>query len=196
MDVPLHEGFPVAPRSKRDIRDAAIHARRILKLPEGRLNIPKLLDDLTEYGLYYDVFDATSAPVPANVEACFVPEDMTIYIRDSVFEQMARGGQRAVFTIGHELGHALLAHRRTYNRQLVTTVPRYCNSEWQANIFSAEFTMPLDQIHKHCLRTAEAIAGFFGVSTAAARVRLEELAAKGELYEKPRGSCYLGAHQR
>jgi len=44
MDVPLHEGFPVAPRSKRDIRDAAIHARRILKLPEGRLNIPKLLD--------------------------------------------------------------------------------------------------------------------------------------------------------
>jgi len=181
MDVPLSQGFPVAPRSRADIRGAAVHARRVLELPDGRLNIPKLLDGLTEYTIYYDVFDRASAPVPHEVEACYVPEDRTIYIRDHIFKQMAEGGQRAVFTIGHELGHALLGHRRTFNRQPVNTFPAYSNSEWQANLFGAEFTMALEQIQRYCLFNAEAIARHFGVSPAAARVRLDDLRQKGDL---------------
>jgi hypothetical protein len=185
MDIPLHEGFPVAAASRRHIRDVAIHARSVLGLPEGRINIPRLLDDLTQRGLYYDVFDRHSAPVPSAVEACYIPEDRTIYIRDSVFEQMCRGGQRAVFTLGHELGHALLAHRRTQNRQSVAAFPVYCNSEWQANCFSAEFTMPLEEIRKHNLITAEGLARHSGVSPAAARIRLQDLEGRGELKKKP-----------
>jgi hypothetical protein len=186
MEVPMHEGFPVAPRSRQEIRDAAVHARRILKLPQGRLAIPKILDKLSaEFGVHYDVFDKSTAPVPPEVEACYVPEDFTIYIRDSVFDEMASGGARAVFTFGHEMGHALLGHRRTYNRQLVATVPRYCNSEWQANAFAAEFTMPTDQIWQYNLQTAEAITRYFGVSPAAARIRVEDLSRKGELTKQP-----------
>ena len=181
MDVPLSQGFPVAPRSRADIRATAVNARRVLGLPDGRINIPKLLDGLTDYTIYYDVFDRTSAPVPPEVEACYVPEDRTIYIRDRVFDQMVEGGQRAVFTIGHELGHALLGHRRTFNRQPASSVPVYSNSEWQANLFGAEFTMPLEQIKRKCLYTAESIARAFGTSPAAARVRLEDLANKREL---------------
>lgn len=181
MDMPLHEGFPVAPRKRTDIRAIAQNARDVLQLPSGKLNSPRLLDVLSaEFGVHYDIFDRESAPVPMAVEACYVPEDMTIYIRDSVFDQMAKGGQRAVFTIGHELGHAVLAHRRTYNRQ-VNEVPVYCNSEWQANTFAAEFTMPLKEIRLRALRTAEAISNFFGVSPAAAATRLADLRRKGEL---------------
>ncbi|MBS3018700.1 hypothetical protein DJFAAGMI_01432 [Comamonas sp. PE63] len=181
MDMPLHEGFPVAPRKRVDIRELAQHVRNVLQLPSGRLNSPRLLDTLSaHFGVHYDIFDKQSAPVPMEVEACYVPEDMTIYIRDSIFDQMARGGQRAVFTIGHELGHAVLAHRRTYNRQLKDT-PIYCNSEWQANTFAAEFTMPLLEIQKRSLRTPEAISTFFGVSPAAATTRLTDLRKKGEL---------------
>lgn len=181
MDMPLHEGFPVAPRKRVDIRELAQHVRTVLQLPSGRLNSPRLLDTLSaHFGVHYDIFDKQSAPVPMEVEACYVPEDMTIYIRDSIFDQMARGGQRAVFTIGHELGHAVLAHRRTYNRQLKDT-PIYCNSEWQANTFAAEFTMPLLEIQKRSLRTPEAISTFFGVSPAAATTRLTDLRKKGEL---------------
>lgn len=119
------------------------------------------------------------------MEACWIPEERTLYIRDSVFDQMCRGGQRAVFTVGHELGHAVLAHRRTYNRQSAATLPIYCNSEWQANCFAAEFTMPLAQIIAYLLSTAASIATQFGVSLAAATVRLQDLTKKDELKKKP-----------
>lgn len=178
MDMPMHEGFAVAPRSVTDIRALALNARMVLGLDAGRINIPRLLDMLTEYGIHYDVFDRQSAPVPDSVEACYVPEERTMYIRDTVYRQMCGGGQRAVFTFGHELGHALLAHRRTYNRQS-GNVPIYCNSEWQANSFAAEFTMPLDQIQQLGLDTPERIAAHFGVSGAAARSRIKNLLAKG-----------------
>jgi hypothetical protein len=182
MADPLHEGFPVAPRSRKAIRAAAQHARNVLKLPSGRLNILRMLDVLSaEYGIHYDVFDNDSAPVPKQVEACFVPEDMTIYIRDTVFQEMATGGQRAVFTIGHEMGHALLAHRRTYNRQASGTLPAHSNSEWQANTFAAEFTMDLLDIKAKNLRTAQAVSDYFGVSPAAARIRIGDLLKRGEL---------------
>ena len=174
MYTSAHEGYPVAPRSRRDIEAAALHARRVLGLPDGRIDIPKLLDQLTQYGIQYDVFDSHSSPLPREVEACYCPSDQTLYIRDSVYAQMVRGGQRAIFTFGHELGHAVLAHRQGFNRQ-VSSVPKYCNSEWQANVFAAEFTMPKDQIKRYALRTPEAIAGFFGVSLAAARVRHNEV---------------------
>lgn len=185
MEVPLHEGFPVAPLSRARIREAAIHARRVLKLGDGRIDLPRLLDVLSEYGIHYDVFDAASAPVPREVEACWVPEDRTLYIRDSVFEQMCCGGQRAVFTVGHELGHALLAHRRTLNRQTVADVPIYCNSEWQANFFSAEFTMPLEEILRYDLNTATKVSAHFGVSPKAAGIRLGDLTQKNEPKKKP-----------
>lgn len=185
MTTSLHEGFPVAPSSRLKIRAAAQHTRKVLGLPPGRINIPRLLDDLTRYCIYYDVFDQSSCPVPREVEACYVPEERTLYIRDTVYAEMERGGMRAVFTLGHELGHALLAHRRTLNRQSIAGVPVYSQSEWQANVFSAEFTMPLNEIIQNGLTTPELIANFFGVSPAAARIRLNDLDQKGELRKKP-----------
>jgi hypothetical protein len=181
MDMPLHQGFPVAPRSRVDIRHAAVNARNVLDLPEGRIAITMLLDKLTLFGIHYDVLDSTDWPEAREVEACYYPEERTLYIRDSIYREMAKGGQRAVFTFGHELGHAVLAHRRAANRQSVASVPTYAQSEWQANFFSAEFTMPLDQIKRRALLNPEAIAAFFGVSLAAARVRYVELRKKGEL---------------
>jgi len=181
MDMPLHEGFPVAPRKRIDIRAIAQSACAELQLPPGKLDWQPLLDKLSsEYGIHYDIFDKSSSPVPMEVEACFVPGQMTIYIRDSVFKQIAQGGQRASFTMGHELGHVLLAHQRTQNR-LTRDVPIYCHSEWQANTFAAEFTMPLDDIHRRTLRTAAALSDFFGVSPAAATTRLTDLRKRGEL---------------
>jgi hypothetical protein len=179
--MPIHEGFPVAPRSRIDIRAAAVHARQVLALPPGRIDIPLLLDRLTQFGIYYDVFDRNAEHVPKEVEACYYPEDRTLYIRDTVYQEMVSGGQRSVFTFGHELGHAVLAHRRGFNRQSVTTVPRYSQSEWQANFFAAEFTMPLDQIKERVLFSPEAISRIFGVSFAAARVRFDELRNRREI---------------
>jgi len=174
-------GFLVVGRSRNQIRNSALHARKVLQLPEGRIDIPRLLDRLSLYGLHYDVFDDASSPFPQGVEACFVPEDMTIYIRDSIFFEMSSGGQRAVFTFGHELGHALLAHRHLYNRAPNRPFAAYANSEWQANTFAAEFTMPIDEMLRHNLASAIRIATFFGVSMAAAEVRLRDLTQRREI---------------
>lgn len=180
-DMPLHEGFPVAARSRRDIRDAAVHTRRVLAIPDGRINIPRLLDELGEFGIYYDIFDSHSSPVPTSVEACYYPEARTMYIRDKIYQEMVIGGQRAVFTFGHELGHAVLAHRRGAFNRLTAQVPLYCQSEWQANTFAAEFTMPLEEITRRCLKSPDRIAERFGVSLAAANIRHQDLVKRGEL---------------
>lgn len=185
MDMPLHEGYAVAAQSRTDIRAAALHARNVLGLRSGRLDISNLLDRLTEFGLYYDVFDRDTSPVPIEVEAYYVPEDRTIYIRDSVHKEMCNGGQRAVFTLGHELGHALLAHRHTYNRKSAKDLPAYCNSEWQANTFAAEFTMPIDQIKAHGLNAPKLISNHFGVSMAAASIRQKTLMSGGGQRKNP-----------
>lgn len=171
--------------SRVRIREGAVHARGVLGLPEGRIDLARLLDELSAYGIHYDVFDTATAPVPPEVEACWVPEDGTLWLRDTVYDQIAKGGRRAVFTVGHELGHAVLAHRRTLNRQSSADVKIYCNSEWQANLFSAEFTMPLAEILKYRLFSPREVADRFGVSLVAAEVRLADLRKKGELKEKP-----------
>lgn len=177
-EMPLHDGFAVAPRRRLDIREIALNARRVLGLPDGRIDIPRLLDRLTEFGINYDVLEPCA--MPNGVEACYYPEDRTMYIRTSVYAQMVSGGSRATFTFGHELGHAVLGHQRGFNRQ-AREVPVYSQSEWQANTFAAEFSMPIEQIRRRGLLTSQAIAQFFGVSPAAANIRLEDLSRRGEL---------------
>lgn len=175
MHQQMHEGFSVPPLRKQAIVNAAQHARKVLALPDGAIDAGRLLDQLTVFGIYYDVLDRAVDFMPAGVEACYLPEDRTIYIRDAVHAQMCRPGTRAQFTLGHELGHAVLAHRRTFNRQ-AANVPIYCNSEWQANTFAAEFLMPVELVKKHQLSCAADIADYFGVSQAAARNRWESIA--------------------
>jgi hypothetical protein len=182
----LQDGFPVPPRRKVDIRAAALNARRVLGIPPGRIDIPRLLDRLSaEYGIHYDVVDDHSDILPRGLEACYVPEDRTLYIASSIYREMCTGGQRAVFTLGHELGHIVLAHRRTLNRMNGAPLKVYCNSEWQANVFGAEFTMPLDQIQDGRLFTIEQLIAHFGVSRQAARVRMEDLQIGNLLKKKP-----------
>ncbi|MFZ4289000.1 ImmA/IrrE family metallo-endopeptidase [Variovorax sp. HJSM1_2] len=174
----LQEGFRVAPQSTLKIRQIAWNTRQALGLPEGRIDVPKLLEGLHRYGIVVDVFDQASAPVGQGIEACWVPETSTLYIHEAVYADAVRGGPRATFTITHELGHILLAHRRTINREVPGgSYPKYENSEWQANTYAAEFSMPLVIIQRLNLWSARALAHHFGVSVQAAEIRLEKLKA-------------------
>ena len=112
----VREGVLVKGLSRAAIRVQALHARRVLQLGSGRIDAEPLLERMFEYGVIVDVFDHSSAPVPSNVEACWVPGDNTLYIRDSVYAEMCRGDPRSIFTLGHELGHIILAHQQPLNR--------------------------------------------------------------------------------
>jgi hypothetical protein len=158
----------------------------VLGLGRGKIDIPRLLDRLSaQFGIHYDVVDDRSDVLPRGVEACYIPEDRTLYIASSIYKEMCQGGQRAVFTLGHELGHIILAHRRTLNRRNGEALKIFSNSEWQANRFGAEFTMPLEEIVADGLLTEQQLVNRFGVSGHAARVRIEDLTVEGLLRKRP-----------
>lgn len=174
----LQTGFRVAPQSTEKIRQVALNTRQALELPDGRINLPQFLERLHIFGIVVDVFDAESAPVDQSIEACWVPEQATLYLRDHVYADACKGGTRATFTISHELGHIVLAHKRTINREHATSIPVFQNSEWQANTFASEFSMPITSIQSLGLTTPQKVANFFGVSLQAAAIRLEKLEKK------------------
>lgn len=177
-------GFRVAGRRITDIRVSADNVRRVLEIggaPQD-LNIGLFLDRLSvKYSITYDVLEPDEMPHP-DVEACWDPESITMYIRSDVFEKACWDDPRARFTVIHELGHGLLGHRRTINRTGVERSPEvYEDSEWQANQFAAEFLMPLGIIQSLGLNTARKIEMHFNVSSPAAIRREKQLAKRGEL---------------
>jgi len=172
----LHSGFRVSPQSKGKIKTIAQNARAALSIPTGPLNAEQLLERLHIYGIVVDVFDKASAPVPPEVEACWVPYSRTLFIRDTVYEGICNGEPRGRFTVAHELGHILLAHQVTVNRELSSSnMKTYENSEWQANTFASEFLMPEAEMFQKNLRTAQAVAENFKVSLQAAEIRVKNV---------------------
>lgn len=172
----LHSGFRVSPQSTNKIRAIAQNARAALNIPPGPLHAEQLLERLHTYGIVVDVFDKVSAPVPPEVEACWVPSIKTLYIRDTVYQDICCGEPRGRFTVAHELGHIILAHQITVNRESSTTeMKKYENSEWQANTFASEFLMPEIEIRRQNLLSATAVAAHFKVSQQAAEIRVRNV---------------------
>lgn len=172
----LQSGFRVNPLKKTTIMTFAQNARAAMNIPPGAFDAEHFLESLVEYGIVYDVFDKADALVPSEVEACWVPINRTLYIRDTVYDSICMGAARGRFTVAHELGHILLAHQPTVNREVAgTVIPHYANSEWQANTFASAFLMPEAEIQERNIKSATAIAAHFKVSASAAEIRARTL---------------------
>lgn len=179
-----HSGFRVSGLRVEEIRFAADRVRAILEIGDAPQNVKiyRLLDLLSvKYGITFDVLDPDEMP-HLGVEGCWEPESMTMYFRSDVFKNACLGKHRPRFTVMHELGHALLGHRRTINRAADYPPPKHFeDSEWQANQFAAEFLMPLEVIRQLHLTSPEEISGHFNVSLQAAKNRVKQLARRGEM---------------
>lgn len=174
-------GHIVSPRSVINIREAAAGVRKVLNLPEGGVPLPGFLESLSEFGITVDVIDDEDFTLMmAGVEAMCVPETATIALTTSTYKAARRNDPRTRFTIFHELGHFVLQHTKALGRRSVEA-KRYIDSEWQADQFSAEITMPLDVIRNRRLLTPSAVSNFFGVSQPAATFRLQQLRRKNEI---------------
>jgi hypothetical protein len=173
-------GFRVSPRSIAAIREAACRARTALEFC-WPTDIGRFLERLTGYSITLDVV-SDYGTLPRGVEACWVPETLTLCLTNSVYEAACKNDPRALFTVFHEMGHALLGHRRTLNREIPgREIKTYEDSEWQANQFAAEFLMPLDEIRRYSLWTEGKLMSRFGVSMDAARIRLGRLRRTGDI---------------
>lgn len=173
-------GYRVAPRNIIGIRERALSVRKTLvKKDEPFFRMARFIEQLHEYGIIYDVVEADE--LPKGIEACCVPEFRSITFSAETYGKACEDDPRARFTIIHELGHILLTHTRTFNRENKENIAAFEDSEWQANQFAAEFLMPFDHMALNGLTTANEIMLTYHVSAPAAERRVSQLDKRGEL---------------
>lgn len=163
-----------------EIRKVAIKIRSILTVcgapAAGRLDIIKVLDIFLPSILpnfECEIVEDTS--LNGDLARTY-PDKQLIQVAKSTYDAARNGDGQSIFTIAHEIGHLFL-HRNisTYARAASVKAPpiTYCDSEWQADTFAAEFLMPYNE----CLlcNSAFEIKSKFGVSNAAALYRFSKL---------------------
>lgn len=176
------QGFKVPGRTIVGIRQAAASVRTVLGVSGAVFDAERTLEALTRHGVTLDVVEDSDRELPRGVEACWVPDIVTLIIKDSVYRGACRRDPRALFTVAHEFGHLALAHRRgAFNRDTSVRCEIWEDSEWQANQFAAEFLMPLNLIRQAGASSATQIAQMFGVSGQAAETRFNKLRGRGEV---------------
>lgn len=174
-------GYMVSPLSTLAIRDIALYVREQLGLTREAVDLELFLEQLTEFGITIDIVDDEDMPgFSFHSEACCVPETRTIYLTEETYLKACKNDPRTRFTIFHELGHLILGHSKELHRaNLPSEVKPYQDSEWQADQFSAEVTMPINVIYDLKLYSSDAIKKQFGVSEQAAKRRYEQLTKNG-----------------
>lgn len=176
------QGFKVPGRKIVDIRLAAARVRALFGISGCAFNAERTLEALSTFGVTLDVVEDDDPELPRGVEACWVPDSVTLIVKASVYRAACRREPRALFTIAHEIGHLALAHRRAaFSRGVATTCEIWEDSEWQANTFAAEFLMPIDLLKQAKVASATQIEAMFGVSAQAAETRFNKLRARGEI---------------
>ncbi|WP_418131527.1 ImmA/IrrE family metallo-endopeptidase [Variovorax sp. 278MFTsu5.1] len=174
-------GHIVAPRGIAAIREIAVDARQVLDLGDAPVSMPHFLDSLSLFGVTVDVIeDEDLMLMMAGVEAVCVPESATINLTPATYEAARRNDPRTRFTIFHELGHFVLQHSKALARHNYVAKP-FIDSEWQADQFSAEMTMPLEVMLRLDLLTPTKVAQFFQTSLPAAITRVNQLRKFGAI---------------
>jgi hypothetical protein len=173
-------GYLVPPIGVEGIRERALGVRSVLNLPDTPVDMAVFLESLVGWGITLDVVEDYDM---LGSEAYCVPETATIYLSNTTYAKACANDPRTRFTIFHELGHLILAHRRELHRgqNLQNGIKPYLDSEWQADQFSAEALMPLDVIIRYGLSSPDEIQKQFGVSEPAAQRRYDQLKKRGDI---------------
>lgn len=149
------KGYPVAPKSVREIRFITRKLREMLGI--NHLKSCPIMSIFELFGIYAPFAEYSleivedNDPVLGNRLAATFPESKTIRVKNCVYEKACQGDGQARFTMTHELGHLLLGHKLdvSFARRLTNaneSVPPYRDSEWQADAFAGEFLMPKDVV--------------------------------------------------
>lgn len=165
------------PGSFRDIEQLG-QTLRGLTFPKGArgLAVRRALEDMV--GTLGGTIDVTNDPDELERDSGSLvienEDDFTIWL--SPYTSPLRDN----FTIAHEIGHLFLHYDSKSQGTRPVVFRRYGNDrrELQANRFAAALLMPEDQFrrkHKDLNGDRFSLAGFFGVSESAVRVRAESL---------------------
>ncbi len=123
-----------------------------------------------------------------EAEAQWDSQGKRLLIPEAVFERADRGEGRALMTVAHEVGHALLGHEGTLDRgpsggRAERFSPRLRSMEYQARRYAAAFLIP-DTPAVRALDATE-LSKRYRVSMSAAIVRHSELRSGENAWVSP-----------
>lgn len=167
------QGIRVFPRSTNDIRAIALSFSALFNF--GNFPIVQFLELIMPRLNNNFTLEIVEDSKMGNKHGLTFPDEDTIRIKESVYNNACQGNGRDRYTLAHELGHLLLHKNvsiifaKTDNNKILP----YEDSEWQADTFAAELLMPFEQA-KNC-HSPEEIAKTFNVSREAAEVRWNKI---------------------
>lgn len=161
------DDLQVDPLSRNKITECSYLLRTLF----GYENIPRFpIKHLEKYIIeYLDPLFYLAAETKEEMgirEGFTIPKKHRIYLREDVYEDLEKDDTRAAFTLAHEFGHYILHAKSTFDITMQKNVPIYYSSEWQANVFAADFLMPPHLLNK--TMSPQDISVIFGVSLKAA----------------------------
>jgi Zn-dependent peptidase ImmA (M78 family) len=168
-------------RTDEDYERLATQARANLKIADQlRLTGSQLLDAAKERDLIGD-YVVLPDSLMANAGGHFDPERRVICITETVWAGSNSGVPRCLYTVAHELSHALLGHTKSRNRSHVRSAseiaaPPIARDERAAERLAAALLAPFCLAEFSLETTTGEIADRFGLSPSAAAIRREEFA--------------------
>lgn len=163
-------------RSVDTIRWAAQTARDALGYEDiARVQAEHLIECALPQLLPSFVYDIQPIMKMGENHGLAYPDKDCIVLREDVYFGARSGNGRDLFTIAHEVGHLVLHQSENLVQRYGRGDPAlFCQPEWQADTFAAEFLMDLRKIRPG--DTPHLIARRFGVSITAAQRRVRFLA--------------------
>lgn len=162
--------YKVKPLSRKKIREIAKKIRKICGIQDNQ-EFPVII--FLEFVL--EKFDYTYDICPKSElkseYAKTIPSQKILKIRQDVYERAINRVPRDIFTIAHEIGHAIL-HDDIQEIALARNdeeIKAYENPEWQANTFAGELIAPSDTVRGLDI---EEIANIYNCSLQVAEIQL------------------------
>lgn len=151
--------YEVKPKSKSQIAQYANYVRHQFNMQDPYVNIvrlveilfPKFIPDYNFRVVNDEDSDVDMRGVLAYTEA--KDGKITVYVRESIYDEALQDKGRARFTLAHECGHVLMhcnenviLKRIEKFDKLSISIINERNPEWQADQFAAELLAPLSMI--------------------------------------------------
>jgi hypothetical protein len=170
-------GVRVSPRNLDQIRATALAARRVLRITKVRIDMIDLLENrLRSIGIHYHLVDTSRIPGDA---ARAIPEEGKLLLTADAYNAIHDKDPNHQLLVPHELGHFALRHSATFSRVISQELHMGLeDSEVQADLFSHEFTMPIEAVQEFC-NSIEMIQKVFNVPAKDAKIRADKFRVEG-----------------
>ena len=142
----MESTYKAEPLSRKTIREITKCLRNLCGVEEHQeFPVVRFMEFLLEkVGYTYEICAEEELP---RDYARTIPAEKILHVRQDVYIEAVNGNARHIFTIAHEIGHAILHDFETVSFARANEKIRiYENPEWQANTFAGELIAPADAI--------------------------------------------------